>query len=136
MTRRLRYFRLLFVFATVSALVAEDAATRSPLPRARLDPATRSAVVLPANEPSTRPEPPLMLKRFNVTGRGLTPLRRPAVEEAKGDFTLRDGGRLIKDIGALRGEAGVWPWIDLFEEEARFKEQRVGVQMVFFRFRF
>ena len=75
-----------------------------------------------------------MLQRLVVKERGAIPLRRPAVDDPVGEFSPLRGGRYLRrDIGKFRVEAGLWPSIELFEEEARFKPMKVPIHMDFLR---
>lgn len=127
------------VLSVVAVCVATAAIERSssplPQPRVRLDPATRSAIP----EPERRPEEPsaparvILMERLVVKERSALPLREPAVEDPTGAFSATRGGRFMRrDAGRFRAEVGLWPWINIFGEEARFAPQatRVGVDVV------
>lgn len=122
----------------LSICVAVGAETRSgtpaPQPRVRLDPATRAAVVVPQNETGSASDVPVMLDRFVVKDRRELPIQRPTVEDPTGEFSPLKGGRLLRrDVGGVRVEVGLWPWIELFERESRYKDSRTHVKMDFLR---
>lgn len=127
----------LLSFALVGLIGAAERrpSTLTPQPRVRLDPATRSAIPEPVRrspEPATAGSP-YLLERLVVKERSVLPLRPPAVEDPTGRFTPVRGGRFTQqEVGPVRVEIGVWPWIDLFAEEARFADQvtRVSVDVV------
>ncbi|MEO6002974.1 MAG: hypothetical protein ABIZ04_13420 [Opitutus sp.] len=111
-----------------------DTSSATPQPRMRLDPATRSAVVEPANrEITSSANDAVVLERFVVRGRNL--LRRNP-QEPTGSFTPANGGHFLqRDLGGLRVEVGLWTTIDLFDEEARFKPQKTKFSFDFLRIR-
>ena len=124
----------LFALCVAPAAI-ERSSSPLPQPRVRLDPATRAAIP----EPERRPEEPsatasaVLMERLVVKERRALPLREPAVEDPTGAFSPTRGGRLIrKDAGRFRAEVGLWPWIDIFGEEARFAPQstRAAVDVV------
>jgi hypothetical protein len=75
-----------------------------------------------------------MLERMEVKEAAPFPKRRPAVEDPSGKFSPASGGRLLRrDVGGVRFEVGIWPNIELFEEEARFKPTKIPIQFDFLR---
>lgn len=63
--------------------------------------------------------------------------RPPTVEDPAGKFSPLSGGRLLRrDAGGVRFEVGIWPHIDLFEEESRFKPTKTLIQFDFLRIKF
>lgn len=130
--------------AAISALIICSATAQQPgsnairpQPRPRLDPeqtATATPVTTPIADDKNESGAPLMLQRLVVKERGAIPLRRPAVDDPVGEFSPLRGGRYLRrDIGKFRVEAGLWPSIELFEEEARFKPMKVPIHMDFLR---
>ena len=120
----------------VCVAVGEETRSSSPVPqpRVRLDPVTRAAVVVPQNETGNASDVPIMLDRFVVKDRRELPIQRPTVEDPAGEFSPLKGGRLLRrDVGGVRVEVGLWPWIELFEKESRFKDSRTHVKMDFLR---
>ena len=110
-----------------------------PQPRPRLDPARQAAVTTPApkEEKKTEAEAPVMMDRLVVKEHGSIPTHPPAVEDPTGEFSPLKGGRTLRrDVGNLRIEAGIWPHIELFEDEARFKPTKTRVDLDFLRIKF
>jgi hypothetical protein len=112
---------------------------QQPQPRLRLDPQTRAAATeisdeRSSGEPRPSSEVPVMLQRLVVKETIPLPIRRPAVEDPTGSFSPLDGGRLLRrDVGGMRVEVGIWPSIELFEEEARFKPTKTRISFDFLR---
>ena len=131
----------------VASLLALNAATAQeqrsstvrPQPRLRLDPARQAAVTLPAapadQEQSDRPVH--VLDRLVVEDSAVFRKRPPAVEDPVGKFSPLSGGRFLRrDLGGVRVEVGIWPYIDLFEEEARFKPTQTLIRFDLLRIKF
>jgi hypothetical protein len=129
---------LFLMMSTCAAIAAEPRSSGAvPQPRPRLDP-TRQAVV-PTRVPDVKEEadPALVLDRLVVKDSPVFAERPPAVEDPKGEFTLKDGGRYLRrDAGPFRLEAGIWPSIDLFPDESRFKPTKVLIEFDFLRIKF
>ena len=131
----------------VASLLALNAATAQeqrsstvrPQPRLRLDPARQAAVTLPAapadQEQSDRPVH--VLDRLVVKDSAVFRKRPPEVEDPVGKFSPLSGGRFLRrDLGGVRVEVGIWPYIDLFEEEARFKPTQTLIRFDLLRIKF
>jgi len=129
------FLALAFLVLTDGAAGAETrSATMAPQPRPRLDPALQATVPPPTIQSRKPSDPPYMLERLIVKERPAIPIRPPAVQDPKGEFSPIDGGRLWrKDRGAFRMEAGIWPSIELFEEEARFRPTKTRIDFDFLR---
>ena len=109
----------------------------SPQPRPRLDAARQTAVATPVNETKEEAAPVLLLEKLVVKDRSALPTRPPTVEDPVGEFGPLKGGRYLRrDAGPFRFEAGVWPSINLFEEESRFKPAKVLIEFDFLRIKF
>jgi hypothetical protein len=94
-----------------------------------LDPSVQTAVERPAKEEKKAGEIPYMLERLVVKERAELPLRRRAVEDPTGPFGPFSGGRFYRrDSGPVRIELGLWPNIDIFDEEARFAGQKTKAE--------
>jgi hypothetical protein len=126
---------------TMSVATAQDqpSSTVRPQPRLRLDPARQAAVTLPAapadQEKSDRPVH--VLDRLVVKDSAVFRERPRAVEDPTGKFSPLSGGRFLRrDLGGLRVEAGIWPYIDLFEEEARFQPTQMLIRFDLLRIKF
>lgn len=131
----------LLLAAMLSALVMEGVAAEptspaplKPQPRVRLDPSRQVAVTRPVESEKKIGETPYMLERMVVKERSALPSRPPAVEDPTDPFSILKGGRMLRrDAGAFRFEAGIWPHIELFEEEARFKPTKTRIDFDFLR---
>jgi hypothetical protein len=120
--------------ANAAAPRAESAV---PQPRPRLDPTRQTAVPTPVAEEKPDSNPALVLDRLVVKEQSVLRERPPAVEDPKGEFSPTGGGRFLRrDAGPIRVEAGVWPAIDLFAEESRFKPTKVLVELDLVRIKF
>ena len=109
-----------------------------PQPRVKLDPTRQRPVTRPAGSEQTEQTKessvPIMLERMEVKEAAPVPMRRPAVDDPSGEFSPLSGGRLLRrDVGGVRFEVGIWPNIELFEEEARFKPTKIPIQFDFLR---
>jgi hypothetical protein len=130
---------LLSVLTICAAYAAETrSVVTQPQPRPRLDPARQTAVSTPVPEPATEETKEdsvsMVLDRLVVKDRAVPTGRPPAVEDPVGKFTPLKGGRLLRrDFGGLRIDAGLWPSIELFEDEARFKPTRTQITLDFLR---
>ncbi|MEO7600161.1 MAG: hypothetical protein ABIV50_14590 [Opitutus sp.] len=108
-------------------------APAAPLPRAKLDPATLPTVRPPRTD-DVATNDPIALEKMVVRQRPLPIGPRRAVEDSTGRFTPMDGGRFYRrDAGPFRFEAGIWPTIELFDEEARFKGTQTKISFDFLR---
>ncbi|HTO04797.1 MAG TPA: hypothetical protein VL069_13890 [Opitutus sp.] len=133
----------LLCFGVVSLLsigvaIAQDrsSSTMRPQPRPRLDPARQAAVSMPVAPAKSEAEV-LVLDRLVVKDSAIFRERPPAVEDPTGRFSPLSGGRLLRrDTGGFRFEVGIWPSIDLFAEEARFKPTKIPVHLDFLRIKF
>jgi hypothetical protein len=128
---------LLTCLALVTEAVGAETRSSSAVPqrRVRLDPAIYAAASETPEERKNAPNtPPIMLQRLVVKERSPLPERRPAVEDPKGAFSPLRGGRILQgDVGGLRMEVGIWPTIELFDEEARFKPAQTRIRFDFLR---
>jgi hypothetical protein len=135
---KLHYVGLLSLLLLAS-MSAQDKPAESvrPQPRVRLDPSRLKAVERPEAETKKASNVPVMLERLVVKEAAPLPMRRPAVEDPQGEFSPAGGGRLLqRDLGGLKLEAGIWPHMELFEDEARFKGMKVPVEFDFVRLKF
>lgn len=131
----------LLLAAMLSALVMDGVAAESaspaalkPQPRVRLDPSRQVAVTRPVEVEKKTGDIPYMLERMVVKERSALPSRPPAVEDPTDSFSILKGGRMLRrDAGPFRFEAGIWPHIELFEEEARFKPTKTRIDFDFLR---
>ena len=133
---KLHYVGIMSVLIFCVASAQEKTPSPSlPQPRVKLDPSRQRAVTgSTASEQTKASNVPIMLERMEVKEAAPVPLRRPAVEDPTGEFSPGSGGRMLRrDAGGVRYEAGIWPNIELFEEEARFKPTKIGVQFDFLR---
>ena len=123
----------LFLFASAAIDAVAASAASTPLPRAKLDPANLPTVPPPkADDPVT--SDPIALERMVVRQRALDLGPRREVEDPTGKFSPMNGGRFYRrDAGPFRFEAGIWPTIDLFPEESRFKGTKTHVSFDFLR---
>jgi hypothetical protein len=125
-----------FLLAACGAIRGEEkAASPSPQPRLRLDAARQAAVPEPEKsaEEKKPADVPYMLDRLIVKQRAER-LRQRAITDPTGPFDPFRGGRFLRrDIGAFRVELGIWPNIDIFEEEARFAPQKTKALFDFVR---
>jgi hypothetical protein len=129
---------MFFVFSTCAAIAAEPRSNGAvPQPRPRLDPTRQTAVSTRIPETKQEANPALVLDRLVVKESSVLAERPPAVEDPKGEFTLKSGGRFLRrDAGPFRFEAGLWPSIDLFPEESRFQPTKVLIEFDFLRIKF
>ena len=131
----------LLLAAMMSALVIDTVAAESkspvvvmPQPRVRLDPNRQTAVTTPVEVEKKTGETPYMLERMVVKERSALPSRPPAVEDPTEMFSPLKGGRMLRrDAGPFRFEAGLWPHIELFDEEARFQPTKTRIDLDFLR---
>lgn len=115
-------------------MVRAEESRAVPQPRLRLDPARMAAVSVPVAPAATEAAAPLMMDRLIVKERSAVPQRRREVEDPVGTFSPLGGGRLLRRDGrGLRFEAGIWPTIEVFEDEARFKESKTLIRFDFLR---
>lgn len=123
---------VLLILVAVFRVSAE--AQPAPLPRVKLDPTVLPTVRPPRTDEPAATNDPIALEKMVVRQRALDLGPRRAVEDATGKFTPINGGRFYRrDAGPFRFEAGIWPTIDLFPEEARFKESATHVSFDFLR---
>ena len=123
---------------SIGVAVAQNPSSSSvrPQPRPRLDPARQAAVSMPVAQSKSESEV-LVLDRMVVKDSPIFRQRPPAVEDPVGKFSPMSGGRFLRrDVGGFRFEVGIWPSIDLFAEEARFKPTKIPVQFDFLRIKF
>lgn len=123
---------------SIGVATAQDqpTATVRPQPRLRLDPARQAAVSMPV-EPAKSEAKVFVLDRLVVKDRAIFRERPPAVEDPVGKFSPLSGGRFLRrDAGGVRFEVGIWPHIDLFEEESRFQPTKVLIQFDLLRIKF
>jgi hypothetical protein len=126
---------LLTIWAANAAAPRSEGAV--PQPRPRLDPTREAAVPTPVAEEKREANPALVLDRLVVKEQSIRTERLPAVEDPKGEFSPTGGGRFLRrDAGPIRLEAGVWPVIDLFAEESRFKPTKVLIEFDLLRIKF
>ena len=132
---KLLFAVILFAFVIRSAPADEKPPSPViPQPRVRLDPNRQTAVTTPVEVEKKTTEIPYMLERMVVKERRALPSRPPAVEDPTGKFSPLDGGRMLRrDACTFRFEAGLWPHIELFDEEARFKPTKVRIDFDFLR---
>jgi hypothetical protein len=135
---KLHFVGLLSLLLLFSASAQDKPADSvRPQPRVRLDPSRQKAVERPAAGTKKESNVPVMLERLVVKEAAPLPMRRPAVEDPQGEFSPAGGGRLLqRDVGGLTLEAGIWPHIELFEDEARSKGMKVPVEFDFLRLKF
>ena len=128
---------LLGVMVLAASAQEKGPDSTQPQPRVRLDPSRQKAITRPVAEEKKESDVPLMLERMDVKEAAPVPMHRPAVEDPSGELSFKNGGRVWRrDAGAFRMEAGIWPHIDLFDDEARFKPMKVPLEFDFLRIRF
>ena len=128
---------LLVIFIVSNRVAAdEQASPLTPLPRVKLDPAVLPTVPPPRADAPAANNDPIALERMVVRQRALDLGPRREVEDPTGKFSPLNGGRFYRrDAGPFRFEAGIWPTIDLFPEESRFKSTKLLVSFDLLRIR-
>jgi hypothetical protein len=125
---------MIFFTAVAMNLFADEKSPPSvvPQPRLRLDHSTHAPIVLPASTSPVEPSAAILLAPFVVRSSPITSKAPQQDKQPAGPFSLLKGGRLLgKDIGSFKIEAGIWPYFDIFGDEARFKDgKHVGVDFL------
>ena len=124
----------LLSLALISPLLsAESAATTGirPQPRVRLQQSSQGAVaqieksVMPAPESGA-----VMMDKVVVAESKLPTTPNQRVEPEPTKFSITGGGPLMKGkIGPLPFEIGLWPWVDVMADDAKFKPARTRVDL-------
>jgi hypothetical protein len=125
---------LLLAFAVTAGGFAEERRPDVvPKPRVRLDPLTQTAIAEPtaASQPSAAPAV-VSMSPFIVRATPAGPTEPEQPKQNEGKFSLRNGGRIAgKDLGPVRVEVGVWPYIDVIQHDGfKADKNHVGVDLL------
>lgn len=121
-----------------AAAEGSSAATVVPQPRIRLQLTSAGTAIrvesAAAGTAETTPESPAMMEKLVVTGTKVRATPRPFVPEDRTSFSFLKGGPLVKkNLGGATLEIGMWTWVDIFAEDARFKGAPARAQFDFVR---
>ena len=114
----------------------KQSASAAPQPRIRLNDTRTAPVILPATEErkSITGTSVVVMDKFVVKGQSGMPMGPLKEPKPTGPFSLLGGGRFFRaDMKGARIEVGMWPYVDILADDARFKPPRLGVAMDFLR---
>ncbi len=123
---------LAFIARLFAAEPVAPAAVK-PQPRVRLQ-QTSQGIVAQIEKPAPHSAGTVLMDKVVVTDSKLlaTPNRRVEPEPTK--FSLTRGGPITTGkIGMLPFEIGLWPWVDVMAEDAKFKPSRSRIDIEFVR---
>ena len=124
--------RTILLFTLLAgALAGQEKPTTAviPQPRPRLNPVAVAAAGA-TGEKQASDAAIVVLDRFIVKAEGVVPTGPKKEAEPEGKFSPLRGGRFF---GNARVEVGLWPYVDMFEKDARFKPQKTSVGLDFLR---